>query len=91
MLYREVIQEAMNHFGEAMVMTGGYDEEIVDHYNEVEDEGPEVFLEKWCRTEGENWVLWPVIDEYVQTNCEPLAIIVSDETYSVLEAVRGEV
>lgn len=42
--YTEAIKEAMSKFStDAVVMTGGYDQNIVDHYNEEADYEPTVY------------------------------------------------
>ena len=49
--YTEAVKEAMDQLGtDAVVMTGGYDENIVDHYNETPDYEPATYTVE-CITE----------------------------------------
>lgn len=86
MLYAQAIREAMDHFGDAVVMTNGYDEDIVDHYNDLEDEGPEVYVDVLDNVvDGQIWTLQPVVGEYIQTNSEPYASIISAAFHNKLK------
>ena len=93
--YSEAIEQAMNRYGsDAIVMTGGYDENIVDHWNEDRDDDRTVYATK-RRIEHDNGqklecanVLqlysWTNKDGYDLLSSEPLATIISGDDYERL-------
>ncbi len=83
----KAIREAMERLGDAVVITGGYDMEIIDYLNTMEDEGPEVYVEQGETNHGDitvpALVVRKVVDGYIDTG-EALARIVSFEDYEKL-------
>jgi hypothetical protein len=92
MKYEEAIKEAIDHFGDAVVMTGGSDDWIIDHYNEIEplpdeEEEWDVAIEEDVLHFGpmpQCWILWRIGDDDLVDGPEPLARIVSMEDYEQL-------
>lgn len=88
MTYEEAIREAIDHFPEAIVITGGYDQEIGDHLNELEEHPyeTEVYVEPDGVIYGKDydatgWIIREIkADGYIDTG-EALARIVSEEDY----------
>ncbi len=86
--YSEAIEQAMRTFNDAVVRTGGYDENILDHYNEAREDETPVYVEAQEVSEEVDDEMqyapaivlrWVRSDGYIDTGEKAATILDSDD------------
>lgn len=93
---KQAIQAALDELHNAVVVTGGYDEDALDYLAAMEDDGPEVYVEAGTYPLGLDGpdvvpaIILRRIDEdgYIESG-EPLAVVLAVDDYDMLKRTES--